>query len=63
MALHALGVGDDRIYVDSGLIGTDRDPQAYSWPWPAAVRPPRAAVRDRMNIHLIVLSANSRAIR
>ena len=28
MALHALGVGDYRIYVDSGLTGTDRDPQA-----------------------------------
>jgi DNA invertase Pin-like site-specific DNA recombinase len=23
--LHALGVGDDRIYVDHGLIGTNRD--------------------------------------
>ena len=24
-ALHALGVGDDRIYVDHGLTGTNRD--------------------------------------
>jgi DNA invertase Pin-like site-specific DNA recombinase len=23
--LHALGVGDDRIYVDHGLTGTNRD--------------------------------------
>jgi hypothetical protein len=35
--LHALGVGDDRIYVDRGLTGTNRDPQACGWPWPAAV--------------------------
>jgi len=25
--LHALGVGDDRIYVDHGLTGTNRDRQ------------------------------------
>jgi DNA invertase Pin-like site-specific DNA recombinase len=33
--LHALGVGDDRIYVDHGLTGTNRDR-----------RSPTAAMRD-----------------
>ena len=29
--LHALGVGDDRIYVDHGLTGTNRDRQDCGW--------------------------------
>lgn len=63
MALHALGVGDDRIYVDSGLTGTDRDPQAAAGPGRLPCARHEQRFRDRMNIHLIVLSANSRAIR
>jgi hypothetical protein len=34
--LHALGVGDDRIYVDHGLTGTNRDR-------PGCVRPHRCS--------------------
>jgi DNA invertase Pin-like site-specific DNA recombinase len=29
--LHALGVGDDRIYVDHGLTGTNRDRPVCGW--------------------------------
>jgi hypothetical protein len=32
--LHALGVGDDRIYVDHGLTGIGR---VCGWLWPRAV--------------------------
>ena len=35
-SLAALGVGDDRIYVDHGLTGTNRDRPACDWPWPPA---------------------------
>jgi hypothetical protein len=31
--LHALGVGDDRIYVDHGLTGANRDRPGFGWPW------------------------------
>jgi hypothetical protein len=31
--LHALGVGDDRIYVDHGLTGANRDRRACGWRW------------------------------
>ena len=34
--LHALGVGDDRIYVDHGLTGTNRDRPGLRWRWPPA---------------------------
>ena len=34
--LHALGVGDDRIYVDHGLTGTNRDRPVCDWRWPPA---------------------------
>jgi DNA invertase Pin-like site-specific DNA recombinase len=30
--LQALGVGDDRIYVDHGLTGTNRDRPGFGWP-------------------------------
>ena len=33
--LQALGVGDDRIYVDHGLTGTNRN-RPVGWPWPPA---------------------------
>jgi DNA invertase Pin-like site-specific DNA recombinase len=36
--LHALGVGDDRIYVDHGLTGTNRD---RPWSGTGAGRLPR----------------------
>jgi DNA invertase Pin-like site-specific DNA recombinase len=31
--LHALGVGDDCIYVDHGLTGANRDRPGFGWPW------------------------------
>jgi hypothetical protein len=31
--LRALGVGDDRIYVDHGLTGTKRDDPVCGWRW------------------------------
>ena len=34
--LHAVGVGDDRISVDYGLTGTNRDRPVCDWRWPAA---------------------------
>jgi hypothetical protein len=33
-SLAALGVGDDRIYVDHGLTGTNRDRPGLGWAWP-----------------------------
>ena len=39
--VHALGVGDDRIYVDHGLTGTNRDRQDCGWRWlPAGLATP-----------------------
>jgi hypothetical protein len=37
--LHALGVGDDRIYVDHGLAETGID-RVCGWPWPRATGQP-----------------------
>jgi hypothetical protein len=34
--LHALGVGDDRIYVDHGLTGTTVTDPVCDSPWPPA---------------------------
>jgi hypothetical protein len=36
---HALGVSDDRIYVDHGLAGTGID-RVCGWPWPRATGQP-----------------------
>jgi Resolvase, N terminal domain len=48
-SLAALGVGDDRIYVDHGLTGTNRTGPVCGSPWPpdtAATRPLTCSVRQ-----------------
>jgi len=36
--LHALGVGDDRIYVDHGMTGTTGTGQVFGWRSPPVER-------------------------